>query len=133
MLEIPASVEHHPLAVEFCLMSGFRFENTGSKIKMISCDTVSSIFAKVSSIQFVLLSAPIQKMLSQHMGPHLSLLYVNLMFSILFHRCSVKFAKCIVDSQNGGKQHLMKLETLSLISSPFDLMIGHKLYHGPFF
>ena len=48
MLEIPASVEHHPLAVEFCLMLGFCFENTGSK--MISCDTISSIFAKVSSI-----------------------------------------------------------------------------------
>jgi hypothetical protein len=50
MLEIPASVECHPLAVEFCLMSGFRVEKNGSKIKMISCDTVSSIFAKVSSI-----------------------------------------------------------------------------------
>ena len=50
MLEIPASVEHHPLAVEFCLMSGFRIEKNGSKIKMISCDTISSIFAKVSSI-----------------------------------------------------------------------------------
>ena len=50
MLEIPASVECHPLAVEFCLMSGFGIEKNGSKIKMISCDTVSSIFAKVSSI-----------------------------------------------------------------------------------
>ncbi|KAI2507911.1 hypothetical protein MHU86_6569 [Fragilaria crotonensis] len=50
MLEIPASVEHLPLAVEFCLMSGFCIEKTGSKIKMILCDTISSIFAKVSSI-----------------------------------------------------------------------------------
>ena len=51
MLEIPASVEHHPLAVEFCLMSAYRVETTNSnKITMISCDTVSSIFGKVSSI-----------------------------------------------------------------------------------
>ncbi|KAI2501907.1 hypothetical protein MHU86_12528 [Fragilaria crotonensis] len=50
MLEIPPSVQHHPLAVEFCLMSGFRVQKEDSKIKMISCDTVSSLIAKVTSI-----------------------------------------------------------------------------------
>jgi hypothetical protein len=50
MLEIPPSVQHHPLAVEFCLMSGFRVQKEDSKIKMISCDTVSSLIAKVTSV-----------------------------------------------------------------------------------
>ena len=50
MLEIPSSVQHHPLAVEFCLMSGFRVQKSDSKIKMISCDTVSSVIAKVASV-----------------------------------------------------------------------------------
>jgi len=50
MLEIPSSVQYHPLAVEFCLMSGFRVQKADSKIKMISCDTVSSVIAKVVSI-----------------------------------------------------------------------------------
>ena len=50
MLEIPSSEQYHPLAVEFCLMSAFRVQKADSKITMISCDTVSSIFAKVSSI-----------------------------------------------------------------------------------
>ncbi|KAI2490975.1 hypothetical protein MHU86_23577 [Fragilaria crotonensis] len=50
MLEIPPSVQHHPLAVEFCLMSGFRVQKEDSKIKMISCDTVSLLIAKVTSV-----------------------------------------------------------------------------------
>jgi hypothetical protein len=50
MLEIPGSVECHPLAVEFCLMWGFRVQKTDSKIKMISCDTVSSLFSKIASV-----------------------------------------------------------------------------------
>jgi superfamily II DNA helicase RecQ len=50
MLEIPPSVQHHPLAVEFCLMTGFRVEKKDSKIKMISCDTISSAIAKVASV-----------------------------------------------------------------------------------
>ena len=50
MLEIPSSVQCHPLVVEFCLMWGFRVEKTDSKIKMISCDTVSSLFSKITSL-----------------------------------------------------------------------------------
>ena len=50
MLEIPPSVERHPLAVEFCLMWGFCVQKTDSKIKMISCDTVSSLFSKIASV-----------------------------------------------------------------------------------
>jgi superfamily II DNA helicase RecQ len=50
MLEIPPSVQSHPLAVEFCLMWGFRVEKTDSNIKMVSCDTVSSLFSKIASV-----------------------------------------------------------------------------------
>ena len=50
MLEIPPSVECHPLAVEFCLMWGFRVQKSDSKIVMISCDTVSSLFSKITSL-----------------------------------------------------------------------------------
>jgi hypothetical protein len=51
MLEIPPSVGGHPLAVEFCLvMWGFRVRKTDSKITMISCDTVASLFAKIASV-----------------------------------------------------------------------------------
>ena len=50
LLEIPSSVESHPLVVEFCLMWGFRVEKSNSNIKMISCDTISSLFSKVTSL-----------------------------------------------------------------------------------
>jgi hypothetical protein len=50
MLEIPSSVECHPLVVEFCLMWGFRVEKSDSKIKMVSCNTISSLFSKITSL-----------------------------------------------------------------------------------
>ena len=50
LLEIPSSVKSHPLVVEFCLMWGFRVEKSNSNIKMISCDTISSLFSKVTSL-----------------------------------------------------------------------------------
>ena len=50
MLEIPSSVECHPLVVEFCLMWGFRVDKSDSQIKMISCDTISSLFSKITSL-----------------------------------------------------------------------------------
>ena len=50
MLEIPSSVECRPFVVEFCLMWGFCVEKHDSKIKMISCDTVSSLFSKITSL-----------------------------------------------------------------------------------
>jgi hypothetical protein len=45
MLEIPSSVQYHPVAVEFSLMSAFRVQKSDSKITMISCDYVSSQMA----------------------------------------------------------------------------------------
>jgi len=50
LLEVPPSVAFHPFAVEFCLMFPFRVRHDGSQISMISCDTVSSLFSKVSSL-----------------------------------------------------------------------------------
>ncbi|KAI2498082.1 hypothetical protein MHU86_16392 [Fragilaria crotonensis] len=50
LLEVPPSVAFHPFAVEFCLMFPFRVRTDGSRISMISCDTVSSLFSKVSSL-----------------------------------------------------------------------------------
>lgn len=50
LLEIPSSVVCHPLVVEFCLMWGFRVDKTDFKIKMISCDTISSLFSKITSL-----------------------------------------------------------------------------------
>ena len=51
LLEYPASVASHPFVVEFCLMFPFRVSRTDvSEISMISCDTVSSLFSKISSL-----------------------------------------------------------------------------------
>jgi hypothetical protein len=50
LLEIPPSVTSLPLVAEFCLMFAFRVPNNGSPISMISCDTVSSVFSKISSV-----------------------------------------------------------------------------------
>jgi hypothetical protein len=50
LLEVPPSVATHPFAVEFCLMFPFRVSAQESKISLISCDTVSSLFAKVASL-----------------------------------------------------------------------------------
>jgi hypothetical protein len=50
LLEIPPSVASHPFVVEFCLMFPFRVSGEDSKITMISCDTVSSLFSKISSV-----------------------------------------------------------------------------------
>jgi hypothetical protein len=49
-LEIPPSVSSHPFVVEFCLMFAFRVPKDGSDIYMISCDTVASLFSKITSI-----------------------------------------------------------------------------------
>jgi hypothetical protein len=50
LLEVPPSVATHPFAVEFCLMFPFRVSAQESKISLISCDTVSSLFSKVASL-----------------------------------------------------------------------------------
>jgi Helicase conserved C-terminal domain len=50
MLEAPQSVASLPFVVEFCLMFAFRVQKKDSKITMISCDHMSSIFAKISSL-----------------------------------------------------------------------------------
>jgi hypothetical protein len=53
LLEVPASVACHPFVVEFCLMFRFRVSSGRrdvSEISMISCDTMSSLFSKVSSL-----------------------------------------------------------------------------------
>jgi hypothetical protein len=55
LLEVPSSVASPPFVVEFCLMYPFRVPNAGSTgdsadIKMISCDTVSSMISRVTSI-----------------------------------------------------------------------------------
>jgi hypothetical protein len=51
LLEVPPSVAFHPFAVEFCLMFPFRVRPDGSQISMISCDIVSSLFSKGSSLR----------------------------------------------------------------------------------
>jgi hypothetical protein len=48
LLEQPDSVLSLPFVVEFCLMLPFRVN--GDSITMVSCDTVSSVFSKVSSV-----------------------------------------------------------------------------------
>ncbi|KAI2493373.1 hypothetical protein MHU86_21155 [Fragilaria crotonensis] len=50
LLEVPPSVATHPFVVEFCLMFPFRVSAQESKISLISCDTVSSLFSKVASL-----------------------------------------------------------------------------------
>ncbi len=50
MLEVSPSVSHLPFVAEFCLMYAFRVPQDGSSIYMISCDTLSSVFPKVSSL-----------------------------------------------------------------------------------
>ena len=50
LLEVPPSVTSLPFVAEFCLMFAFRVPNNGSPISMISCDTVSSVFSKISSV-----------------------------------------------------------------------------------
>ena len=50
LLEVPQSVTSLPFVVEFCLMFAFRVSKDGSTINMISCDTVSSVFSKISSV-----------------------------------------------------------------------------------
>jgi hypothetical protein len=50
LLEFPPSVASHPFVVEFCLMFPFRVSGDESIITMISCDTVSSLFSKISSV-----------------------------------------------------------------------------------
>jgi hypothetical protein len=54
LLEIPPSVADHPFVVEFCLMFPFQVSSGRRdvpEISMISCDTVSSLFSKVSSLR----------------------------------------------------------------------------------
>jgi DEAD/DEAH box helicase len=48
LLEKPESLSCHPFLVEFCLMHSFRVTDT--KIYMIACDAVSSVFAKILSV-----------------------------------------------------------------------------------
>jgi hypothetical protein len=50
LLEVPQSVASLPFVAEFCLMFAFRVSTNGSEINMISCDTVSSVFSKISSV-----------------------------------------------------------------------------------
>ena len=50
LLEVPTSVASHPFVVEFCLMFSFRVSAQNSKISLISCDTVSSLFSKIASL-----------------------------------------------------------------------------------
>jgi hypothetical protein len=50
LLEVPQSVASLPFVAEFCLMFAFRVPNNGATITMISCDTVSSVFSKISSV-----------------------------------------------------------------------------------
>jgi hypothetical protein len=50
LLEIPQSLASLPFVAEFCLMFAFRVPNNGAAINMISCDTVSSVFSKISSV-----------------------------------------------------------------------------------
>jgi hypothetical protein len=50
MLEVPPSVSTLPFAAEFCLMFAFRVNKSGSEIHMVSCNAVSSIFAKILSV-----------------------------------------------------------------------------------
>ena len=49
LLENPQSVSSVPFLAEFCLMFPFRVTNDGSNINMVSCDTVSSVFSKITS------------------------------------------------------------------------------------
>ena len=54
LLEVPESVASHPFVVEFCLMYPFRVSSgktaDNPDIVMISCDTMSSLISKVSSL-----------------------------------------------------------------------------------
>ena len=56
MLKIPSSVQYHPLAVDFCLMSAFCVQKADSKITMISCDSALLLMAKVAAVCSVVCS-----------------------------------------------------------------------------
>jgi hypothetical protein len=65
LLEIPPSVTSLPFVAEFCLMFAFRVPVNGSAISMISCDTVSSVFSKISSV----LKAAVCSVICSYIGP----------------------------------------------------------------
>ncbi len=50
LLEVPQALASLPFVAKFCLMFAFRVPNNGAIINMISCDTVSSVFSKISSV-----------------------------------------------------------------------------------